>query len=81
MTFLEINDENIKEIADKVINHTYYGDEKRIIHDVFHQFKCNNNLNEIAIKIAIVDLTSSTHLSQRLLFNLCWNYKENVTSL
>ena len=39
MTFLELNDENIKAIADKVINHTYYGDEKRIIHDVFHQFK------------------------------------------
>lgn len=64
MKFLELNEENIKEVAEEVINHTRYGDEKRIIHDVLNQYPYNQDLNEIAIKIAIVDLTSSTHLSQ-----------------
>lgn len=64
MEYLELNEENIKKIAEEVINHTYYGDEKKIIHDVLNRFKYNTDLNEIAIKIAVVDLTSSTHLSQ-----------------
>ena len=41
MNYLELNEENIKTIAEKVINHTYYGDEKKIINDVLNRFKYN----------------------------------------
>ena len=50
MTFLELNEENINKIVNEVINHTYYGDEKRIIHDILNQYPYNNNLNEFEFR-------------------------------
>lgn len=67
--YLEITESNIEKI-DKLVNKSYYGDENKIIHDMLNKFPKNDNLTIIAMKIATIDVTNSTHLSQ---------YKEKVS--
>lgn len=64
MKLMEINDENLELIETQVKNTFNYGREMQIIHEILNKFPNNNDLSEIAIKITIIDMTNSTHLSQ-----------------
>lgn len=62
--YLPITNENIELIDKKVLESFNYGKENVIIHDVLNKFPKNDDLNIVAMKIAVIDLTNSTHLSQ-----------------
>lgn len=56
--------ENIEAGHKDVITSPNYGKESKIIHDVLCAFPQNTDLNTVAMKIAVIDVTNSTHLSQ-----------------
>ncbi|MEC1722205.1 hypothetical protein [Schinkia azotoformans] len=62
--YLPITEENIEEQHKFVEASSNYGKEGLIIHDVLNAFPLHNDLNTIAMKIAVIDVTNSTHLSQ-----------------
>lgn len=62
--YLPITEENIEEQHKSVAASANYGKEGLIIHDVLNAFPLHNDLNTIAMKIAVIDVTNSTHLSQ-----------------
>ena len=62
--YLSITEENIEEQHRLVEASSNYGKEGLIIHDVLNAFPLHNDLNTIAMKIAVIDVTNSTHLSQ-----------------
>jgi hypothetical protein len=62
--YLPITEENIEEQHKFVGASSNYGKEGLIIHDVLNAFPLHNDLNTIAMKIAVIDVTNSTHLSQ-----------------
>lgn len=62
--YLPLTEENIEEQHKVVGASSNYGKEGLIIHDVLNAFPLHNDLNTIAMKIAVIDVTNSTHLSQ-----------------
>lgn len=64
LKYLPITEENIEEQHKFVGASANYGKEGLIIHDVLNAFPLHNDLNTIAMKIAVIDVTNSTHLSQ-----------------
>jgi hypothetical protein len=62
--YLPITEENIEKQHRLVEASSNYGKEGLIIHDVLNAFPLHNDLNIIAMKIAVIDVTNSTHLSQ-----------------
>ena len=62
--YLAITEENIQRQHHFVESSDNYGKEGLIIHDVLNAFPKNTDLNTIAMKIAVIDVTNSTHLSQ-----------------
>lgn len=61
---LPLTEESIEEQHNVVEASSNYGKEGLIIHDVLNAFPLHNDLNTIAMKIAVIDITNSTHLSQ-----------------
>lgn len=64
LKYLPITEENIEEQHKFVGASFNYGKEGLIIHDVLNAFPFHNDLDTIAMKIAVIDVTNSTHLSQ-----------------
>ena len=62
--YLSLTEENIEKQHKFVGASSNYGKEGLIIHDVLNAFPLHNDLNSIAMKIAVIDVTNSTHLSQ-----------------
>ncbi|MDT2779711.1 hypothetical protein P7H48_11040 [Enterococcus lactis] len=62
--YLSLTEENIEKQYKFVGASSNYGKEGLIIHDVLNAFPLHNDLNTIAMKIAVIDVTNSTHLSQ-----------------
>ncbi|UQQ81553.1 hypothetical protein [Enterococcus faecium] len=62
--YLPLTEENIEKQHKFVGASSNYGKEGLIIHDVLNAFPLHNDLNTIAMKIAVIDVTNSTHLSQ-----------------
>lgn len=62
--YLPITVTNIEEQDRLVLSSNNYGKEWRIIHDVLNAFPANEDLNTVAMKIAVIDVTNSTHLAQ-----------------
>lgn len=62
--YLSLTEENIEKQNKFVGASSIYGKEGLIIHDVLNAFPLHNDLNTIAMKIAVIDVTNSTHLSQ-----------------
>ena len=62
--YLSLTEENIEKQHKFVGASSNYGKEGLIIHDVLNSFPLHNDLNPIAMKIAVIDVTNSTHLSQ-----------------
>lgn len=61
---LEITAENLEEQHRLVLESANYGKELQIIHDVLNAYPKNDDINTIAMKIAVIDVTNSTHLAQ-----------------
>ena len=59
-----VTEENIEAGHKAVIESANYGKEAKIIHDVLRAFPQNTDLNTVAMKIAVIDVTNSTHLAQ-----------------
>lgn len=62
--YLPITVSNIEEQDRLVRASNNYGKEALIIHDVLNAFPENTDLNTVAMKIAVIDVTNSTHLAQ-----------------
>ncbi|MFS1041403.1 hypothetical protein ACFC93_10990 [Enterococcus faecium] len=62
--YLSLTEENIEKQHKFVGASSNYGKEGLIIHDVLNAFPLHSDLNTIAMKIAVIDVTNSTHLSQ-----------------
>ncbi|MFW3587744.1 hypothetical protein ACODGR_01715 [Vagococcus fluvialis] len=62
--YLPLTEENMEKQHMFVGASSNYGKEGLIIHDVLNAFPLHNDLNTIAMKIAVIDVTNSTHLSQ-----------------
>ena len=61
---MPITVENIEEQHRLVEESTNYGQEGLIIREVLNAYPKHDDLNTIAMKIAVIDVTNSTHLSQ-----------------
>ncbi|MCI7042058.1 MAG: hypothetical protein MR992_08070 [Lachnospiraceae bacterium] len=61
---LPLTEANIEEQHRLVLQSANYGKEGLIIHDVLNAYPDHNDINTIAMKIAVIDVTNSTHLSQ-----------------
>lgn len=62
--YLPLTENNIEEQHQLVLKSENYGKEGLIIHDVLNTYPLNKNINTIAMKIAVIDVTNSTHLAQ-----------------
>ena len=62
--YLPITAENIEEQHRLVEESANYGKEGLIIREVLNAYPKHDDLNTIAMKIAVIDVTNSTHLSQ-----------------
>lgn len=62
--YQELTLENIKKVEEEVLKSSY-GSDLKILKTIFNKYPKNTNIEEIAIKIALVDVTNSTHLSQQ----------------
>ncbi|MGC3014807.1 hypothetical protein ACPTH2_17530, partial [Enterococcus faecium] len=62
--YLSLPEENIEKQLKFVGASSNYGKEGLIIHDVLNAFPLHNDINSIAMKIAVNDVTNSPHLSQ-----------------
>lgn len=69
----DLNNKILDEAYDKAVvkDHTY-SNENKLIKDVLLRFPDNNDVNIVAMKIALIDVTNSTHLHQ---------YKTNINLL
>ncbi len=63
--YLPISIANIEKQDQLVRASDNYGKEALIIHDVLNAFPDNTDLNTVAMKIAVIDVTNSTHLAQK----------------
>lgn len=64
LKYLPITEENIEEQHKIVGASSNYGKEGLIIHEVLNKFPLHNDVSTIAMKIAVIDVTHSTHFSQ-----------------
>ena len=61
----DLNNKILDEAYDKaVIKDPTYSDENRLIKSVLTRFPKNNNVEIVAMKAALIDVTNSTHLHQ-----------------
>ena len=61
---LEINNDNLEEIHNKVLADSIYGSENKLITDMIKKFPLNNDLDIVAMKISLIDVTNNTHIAQ-----------------
>ena len=66
ITTVELNANELKKAYDKVIEDKTYGQELQLVNSIFNtpQYKLNKDVNIVAMKIALIDVTNSTHLHQ-----------------
>ncbi|MGI6249357.1 MAG: hypothetical protein ACOYJX_08155 [Acutalibacteraceae bacterium] len=62
--YLPVTVANIEEQDQLVRASNNYGKEALIIREVLNAFPDNTDLNTVAMKIAVIDVTNSTHLAQ-----------------
>ena len=61
--YLEITIDNIEEQERKVIESNNYGKEQQIIESVIKNYKGHDDINIVAMKISVIDVTNSTQLA------------------
>jgi hypothetical protein len=62
--YLPLTEDNIEEQHRLVLESANYGKEGLIIHDVLNAYPAHDDINTIAMKIAVIDVTNSTNLAQ-----------------
>lgn len=59
-----ISNDTINELDQTVLNSHSYGEENNLITDCFKAFPQNADLNVVAMKIGLIDITNSTNISR-----------------
>ena len=67
---LPLTIENIEEQHEKVLKSINYGKEYLLINDIIKSTPLNNDIQQIALKIALIDTTNSTNINK---------YKEKIS--
>ena len=62
--FLEITNESIEEVDAEVEATENYGRENRLITDCFKKYPSNIDIETVALKIGLIDITNSTNISR-----------------
>lgn len=60
----DINIQSLNDCETEISLHHSYGSDDRLLSDVINTYPDNNDVKIVATKIALVDVTNSTHLSQ-----------------
>ena len=60
----DITQASINDVEAEISNHPSYGTDDILIDGVLKQYQYNTDINIVAMKIALIDVTNSTHLSQ-----------------
>ncbi len=61
---LYFTDNDLNNSHNDVLNNAKYGPENKLITDCIKMFPLNKDINEVSLKICLIDVTNSTHLSQ-----------------
>lgn len=63
---VELTSENLQQAYESVLSDNTYGTELKLVEDIFtdSRYRCNTDVNIVALKIALIDVTNSTHLHQ-----------------
>ena len=61
---LEITNDNLDKVHDLVLADPKYGRENEVITESLKAYPKNDNVALVAMKIALIDITNSTHISQ-----------------
>ncbi len=61
---LYFTDSDLDKTHNDVLNNAKYGPENKLITDCIKMFPLNKDINEVSLKICLIDVTNSTHLSQ-----------------
>jgi len=64
--YLPLTEENIEHVHQQVLASPDYGSNFTIIHDVLKRFPQNIDRELVAMKVALIDLTNSTHISAHI---------------
>ena len=60
----DITQASINDVEDEISNHPSYGVDDRLVANILKEYPSNTDVNIVAMKIALIDVTNSTHLSQ-----------------
>ncbi len=55
---------DLKDCDKEIMNNTLYGREFKLIEDCLNAYPNNNDIKIVAMKIGLIDITNSTHISQ-----------------
>ena len=78
MNNIVLRSKDLHEVHNDVLSDDKYGKEYRLIEDVLKKYPNNQNIEDVACKIAVIDFTNSTNL--RLSKNL-YTLAEIITSI
>lgn len=59
-----INNQTITEAHNQVLKTDNYGEEDKVITSCLKKFPCNTDIDVVVMKIGLIDITNSTHISQ-----------------
>lgn len=63
-TLLPITEENIERVEKDVLMHPSYGKEMKLTKDILNAYPNNTDINKIAMKVCVIDVTNSTNLTR-----------------
>ena len=61
---MEITNENLDKVHELVLQDPKYGSENNVITESLKMYPKNDNIALVAMKVALIDITNSTHISQ-----------------
>jgi hypothetical protein len=61
---IPISNEALEEVYNKVISDPIYGEELTLVKNILNRFPKNDDLEIVAMKVALIDVTNSTHFAQ-----------------
>lgn len=64
--YLSLTEENIEDVHQQVLATPDYGSNFSLIHDALKRFPQNIDRELVAMKVALIDLTNSTHISTHI---------------
>lgn len=63
-TFKVLSSEEIESEHQRVLDDKKYGADERLLEAVLSKYPWNDDINLVALKVALIDLTNSTQLSK-----------------